>query len=729
MKFLMLLFSLLPFFNNDFNKKELNMKCQYEDVSEIKYEYGNYSIIEHNNKIEILYSDVRIELFNNIYHYKIIHIDDSLVVFYKNNKNDYINVYKFDKGKYSLNSKIKNKLIGSFDVILYNNTYLIVSTISEYEDDIIYSNYLAKAYLEKNNAIIIKLDNNFEIINCNILGGKLNDGFEQIYFDYDNELIYVAGKKDQNSGFDFGNGGNGNKGYVFCEINEDLELEKYLVFNNYITNVEIDEKIRIFTTNEFFLINFNFSVISTLLFDSQSCFGVGMDKSWVAIFMQTEVKFYDYNKNDVVDIYKYQAINDLQKIVIINDYFLLKDGDLIIKAYFYNDLFSDKMFIYDDMQLDYVNTTILGIPNNYKLKSITYEEGYSPSIFGEYDIFFNYEYFSIKSQIKVLERCNITDGYIYPIDYNLFFSGTAFLNGKEIYNNHQITEEGEYELKLIGKDEEKIINFKVYNMDIMFSEEGLKNWDYEVRVNQDLKIDFNYSEGINIKEVIINDQSIDFKNDFDNNKIIISLIHEQVGTYEYLFNKIIYEKNNVLYFKNINYYFKVKAIQEKISLNNTYYNDDDNFIFDINLLNNNDQVRSIKVVSEVISFYIPIRNGQIIIDNTIKNISNLKFYLVYDVLGKLYEEQLLFEIDYDFSKTNIIGEMKLVKNNNQINDIVIKISNDKNLKQIKVDDIVEYQYTGGKTYYLIIYSLIFVSALFLGYKLVKTYKQKKNKNS
>ena len=55
MKFLMLLFSLLPFFNNDFNKKELNMKCQYEEVSEIKYEYGNYSIIEHNNKIEICF--------------------------------------------------------------------------------------------------------------------------------------------------------------------------------------------------------------------------------------------------------------------------------------------------------------------------------------------------------------------------------------------------------------------------------------------------------------------------------------------------------------------------------------------------------------------------------------------------------------------------------------------------------------------------------------------------
>ena len=108
MKFLMLLFSLLPFFNNDFNKKELNMKCQYEEVSEIKYEYGNYSIIEHNNKIEILYNNVRIELVNNIYHYKIINIDDSLVVFYKNNKNDYINFYKFNKGKYALNSKINN---------------------------------------------------------------------------------------------------------------------------------------------------------------------------------------------------------------------------------------------------------------------------------------------------------------------------------------------------------------------------------------------------------------------------------------------------------------------------------------------------------------------------------------------------------------------------------------------------------------------------------------------
>ena len=91
MKVFVILFSLLSFFNLDFNKKEINIESSFTEIDEIEYQYGNYKVIEiNNNKIELLYNDSRIQLLNNIYHYKIIYDNEVLIVYYKNNINDYI---------------------------------------------------------------------------------------------------------------------------------------------------------------------------------------------------------------------------------------------------------------------------------------------------------------------------------------------------------------------------------------------------------------------------------------------------------------------------------------------------------------------------------------------------------------------------------------------------------------------------------------------------------------
>jgi len=726
MKLLMLFFSFINFFSSDFNKKEADIKSSYELVSSIEYIFDKYVVIERNEKIEIMYNESRIDLINNIYHYEVIHFDDTLVVFYKNTKNDYVNILKYSKGKFASNYLIENKLKGVFDVVYINNSYILVSTIDEYENDIIYNEYLCKTYLQKQNGIILQLDNNFKILECKIYGGELNDCFEKIYFDYQNEIVYISGKKDQNTGYDFGNGGNGVSGYILCVIDDNLDLVDYIILDNRITNVEISEKIRIFTVFDCFLVNEDLSAISSLSFESESLFGVGMGKSWVAIFMRAEVKFYDFDRNILLCEYQYQDIEDLQRVEIIDDYLIIQGTGVIARGVFYNDLFSEKIFIYDDLKLYDVNTEVLGIPNNFKLKEITYEQNFNPSIFGDYEMYLNYDKFIITSKIRVLERCNITDGYIYPTGYSVLFSGTAYLNGEEIFNNYSINTEGKHSLKLVGKDSEKIINFQIYNMDILFEEELLKNWDYEVRKNQNIIIKFSYNHNMNITKIIINNESYDFDDDKENHTITLSISNSEIGMFEYLINEIVYEKDNKLYTKEINYYFKVKVLLDKMSLNNSFYNDDENFVFDIKLDNSLNQLRAMKIVSDKKTIYIPIKEGNIKIEE-FNELENIKLFLVYDVLGKLYEEQLLFELKYDFNKSNVLGAMELKNTNSDLENIILKIPISRNLKTIVVNDEVKYQYNQTNTYYLIFYSLIFVVGVFIVYEFIKKRKEKKNK--
>ena len=97
--------------NENFNKKELNMKSSYQEINEIVYQYGKYSVIERENVVEILYNDQRIDLISNIYCYKFIVTDELLTVFYKKTEDDYVFVCKFNKGKIALDKKINNKFI------------------------------------------------------------------------------------------------------------------------------------------------------------------------------------------------------------------------------------------------------------------------------------------------------------------------------------------------------------------------------------------------------------------------------------------------------------------------------------------------------------------------------------------------------------------------------------------------------------------------------------------
>lgn len=737
MSILITIFSFLTTFlsfiqSSNVNYNEIqNIQCLYEINKNMTYNYNSYSIMEREDKLEILYNNTRIKLVDNCFFYKIINDNETLIVTYMKTNNDYLHILKFSKGKNIFSKIINNKFINKFDIIEYNNNYLFISTINEYENDIIKLKILSKEYLLKNNAIAILFDNDFNIINCELFGGILDDYFETIYFEKYNEIVYITGRKKQNSGYDFGNGGNGSFGYIFLVLNDDLSIKNYLIFNNPIVNIEFEDGlITLSTTKDIFVLKTDFTLISSLKFDGECIFAMKMNKLYNAVFTRRELKIYDYSKGKCIynDLYKFEL--EIDEIKVHNNYLYFFENkneyeyNNVVKTIFYNDTISNQTYIYDYFdETKYYDNELLGLPCNFLLKDILYDNDFNPIVYGEYDIIFNYEKFVITSKTIVEERCNVSEGNIYPVGYNLIFSGNALLNDKEVYNNYALTEEGDYQLILEGKKNNRIINFKVYDMDITFRDEALKKWNYEVRINQDYIIDMKYNSDVIIKDVKVNNQSYDFK--VDENKKIVSLVFnsENIGTVFYSIDEIVYEYHNQEFINKINYEFIIRYIDNKISLNNQFYNDDEYFIFDFNVLMNNNQLRYLKVDYNNQYEYIPLKNGFNINFKIQEDYDNIDFYIVYDVNGKMYEETLLFNITYDFNNgKNEFGVLEIIKEDDIIKKIVIKTPISEKIKQIKVDNNIEYQYQKGKSYNLIIYALIFISILFIGYKIYKTKK-------
>lgn len=709
MKLLMILFSLFTVnLNNFFDSEEINMECIYEEVENEIINYDNYVVICRDNKLDILYNDERIRLIDNVFHYEIIYENDSLTIFFSNSNNSYLNVYSFKKGKMNYYKEINNKFIDEFDVILYRDNFLFVSTISEYENEYIKSIKEEKDYLLNKNGIVILFDKNCNILNCEIYGGELNDSFTNLYFDEYNENIYITGWKDQNSGYDFGNGGNGKIGYLFVKINNKLEIENYLIFNDKIINIQIyDFNINVFTSLSLFVFDSDLNKLSSLKFEYYCIFGKQISKYWVSIFNGTELKIYDIVKNKCIDNLKYEFSENIFIIKEYEDYLYLIDNYKIYKCIFYNDIYSNRLFIYDDFKINEIDEYIIGIPRKYKLENISYEENYSPVIFGKYEVYFNYEYFIIESNIEVLERANVTNEYVYPVNYNLLFSGIGYLNDQLINNNHKIVEEGKYRLLLKGKDEDIEINFFVYDMDIFYEENDLKYWDYETRINQELIFEFHYNEKVKIIDVIVNDDSYDFINDEDNSIIYIKFINNYPGLYKYFINKIIYEKNDIKYEYNINKFIKLNVIDKKISLNNNFYNNDKYLIVNSEIINNNNKVRYLKVLFEDNSYQIiPLKAGNIIINSD--KVEEAKFFIVYDVNGSLLEEKELFSIKYNFKKDNYIGVLGLNIENNELKEINLKLFENNNLKSLSVNDQIEY-YLDNSNINIVIISCVIIS--------------------
>lgn len=738
MKLLLLTCSLFLTLFNYTPKSPIKMDCLAEEVETIDYKFNSFTVKEYQEINELYYKGEKVSTFSNSYINKYFEDDKYFYIFSKPSykSNIKILVYSKDKGKLFQERTINNIFIGPMDVILDDDNFIIVSSVEDLKIDRFINAFTEKEYLDKVNGVIFKYNIYDNITDCNIFGGRLDDLFYKIY--KDETSYYVTGIKDQESGGDFGNGGNssdgGNKGkgYLLVRLNKNFSTFTYKVFKEEIKSLEISDKIYCFTNKHMYTFDYGLNQELGLKFASDCIFGKNMFNYMVAVFTRSNLNIYDYKKNKLIDKYDFKFDNSITDVIYLDNELYLLNNDIKYKTIFYDKKYQDFTFIYDNINDSKIPNTIISLPMNLNLSDIKYEDSYNEGVFGLYDMDLYYDNVVINSKMKVLERTNITNGCIYPVGYKLLFSGTGYLNGEEVYNNYKITHPGDYQLKLIGKDKEVIKDFKVMDMDINYSDDQLKAWDYEVYKDQDLFIDLNIDniKDIEIKSVIVNNKEQDFKFDKANKKITVIFNESNEGLYTYNLEKIVYVKDNTVYEEMINEEFSVKVIGDKINLEQFITNDKKHITISLNVLNNNDSLRFIKMKTKGDNekvYYIPFKNGDININTSELGIEDVDFFLVYDNKRKYYEEVYLFSANINF-KNKKLGKINLEMENEMVNKIDIILESDEKLMKISVDDEVIYEYTEHNSYIPIIITASLVVLFFVFYKIYKVNKKKKIMN-
>lgn len=712
MKLIALFFSLFSSLINYNGVKEHEITCINQEMAEVVDNFqkpDNYEVTFNHESGYVKYKDKKIFSFD-YYSLKYYLINNNLYLFYKESFSSSLKMMMFKDGKISIDNDLNNPLYSEFDINYFHNAFYIASSIKEYTNEKIVKEY--STLLKGINAILLKVNINLELVDVKIHGGELNDYFDSIVSNGDK--LYVTGFKDTLSGGTFGNGGGIEKGYFLAVISLSLQVEKYVIFDSFIKSFDIiDKNIYIFLNEYIHLLDSDLSVKSSLKIASGCVFGKIMNNFIPVVITEKEINMYDYNEKRLLSTYNFTFQENFIDSFIIDDSLYFKTQYGYMRLLIFDQGIKNNIYIYDENEKNIENFTIHGLFKDYIGKGMM-DSDFNPSVFGTYEIIVNYGEFDIPIKIKVLERHNVTNGKVYPTGYNLLFSGKGYLNGNPIINNHQIDDDGAYTLTLVGKDETIDINFFVKTMDIIFTEESIKNWDYDIFPGEERKLtlDVNISDEFALNDIIINDSSYPFE--LVDNKIIIKFKEYSKGLHKYVFNSFVFEDKETKeeYIKPMNKTLTLKVLSERISLENTITERDNTIEYLIKINNNKENIRYLKFMADKNNEevnYVTLENQKIVLnfqsDGTIKK-ETIICYLVYDVGKEYYEEEQLFTFEYELNKTNELGTLELSVIENKIDELKINLKNNKYLKTLTIDNKDVYKYQEKNNLKSIIYGLI-----------------------
>lgn len=723
MNLLLVIFSFILNINDIFTKKAVEMDCIYETVSEIEYEYNNFKVLKNDYESHVYYNNELIYTQNNCYQTKYVTSDKYFIIVNKILQTGSISFIEFNmKGDLVSNKILDDFFIGDFDVIVDDENYIVVGTIKESSNEVVNNKLLEKDYLKEENSIVIKFNINTEEVDYNIFGGQLNDRFSKIYL-FDNNY-YITGYKDTNSGYDFGYGGYNEKGYFICKLSKELILYNYAILEDEVINVEFNEFINVFLNNQIYCLNYQLNHEKGVKFDFQSIFMTMIDKNLVAFYTKNSLKIYDIKKSSFIDECNYPFNLEVNEVIHTEKCVFLKNYEDIYKVVFFDNSNENRVFNFERNELDNIENYLIALPVKLNLNQLIYEDDFNRSVFGVYDLILDYGLVKINCSISINKRVNISNNCIYPKGINLVFSGKGYLNGNEIYNNHYINEEGEYELKLVGKDETNYYNFEVRDMLISYSEDDIKDWDYEVKVNEKLYLEIQLEYEVDdIYDVIVNNESHEFSYDKDKLQLNVLFSEEIVKKYIYNINCIKYKINEEEFIREINEEIIVKVLEEDIKVKNEIYNKEDIICFESDIINNNNLLRFIKIKAtgnDEKFYFFQFKNTEIYINDNCDNYL-MEVFLVYDVGGKVYEELKLFEYEF-LSNNNKLCKLNVSKSEN-IDKLLFEIESN-NIYSLSVNGNNIYTYESKNYLTPIIICLSLIIGIYVCYFLAIKKKKK-----
>lgn len=731
-KCLFLLLSCLtkPLIKNDYVDTNTFYNEYYYTLNEIEYNndevYNEYILKINENKKTLYYKDLELKEFSNHSTVKCLFNKEDFIVI----SIDYniMNVVIY-QGNIIVNEFSFESLFSfTFYTFLKDNKLYIIGEIIEYKDLMLLEcrenkNEFGEIYNVSDLFIITyekdDLINNYIQDDINIYGGK---GIEVFYNAlYYNNYIYIVGAKEQLSGGDFGNAG-GTKGAIFLtKINLDLEIEKFICdYNQEVFEFRIiDEEIYLGLDSSIYVFDSDLNLVRSLKFAFPLRFVFIIDNHSFLTIDQTEVKIYD--SLIMLEKDKFILNDDFDKVFRMNDSLIIRRDN----TYYELDIYSLENF---DDYIVYQNENIIDELRGTKINElIDYEvtPNNNFSLDGVYDVIYHFQGFDINGKIEVLSEVNVTEGVIYPVGYTLFFTGSAILDGKQIYCNHKVFDVGSHHLILSNLNGDiKEINFYISDSQIDFQEYANKNWDLEVLPNQRFYINLNIDKAniYNLETITINNEEIrDFIYNENEKLLQIYLKEDEPGIYKYRIEKVNFSVFGKKVSKYINKTYVVNVLYDTFNVNFNY--DALSYTFDCILDDSNHNLRGILLWSlngNIENEKLLNLNSQELILENINNNEKLEvvIYLLYSRGAKLEMiECLRINMNDQKSKNVKLGKLEIIKKGESLENFRI-VLNHNNIEKINM--VKEYTYQKNSDNYLvaIIIGLILaiLSSLFIIFK-------------
>ena len=648
-----------PIYYNDF-LIELN------EVDSIESKYTK----ESNNKISFYYMQNYLFTIDTKY-YGCVESENYLYISYVDENKLYIKVYED-------NSKLKKSIVLNEYNYLENNMKIIKG-----EDKL----YLFLSFINdaQNDIIIYSFDYNLNIIEKRIFEGNKNEEFIDLV--YTKDAFYILLSHDNDSFGEFGLGGN----YVLSYLSKDLNIIKNIYFREEIQEFSIyNNEISLISKDMIYKYNLNLDQIIGFKINSESLFTSKSICDYYLNVLSDHLDIYQIyfdsnnsvNKTKLLKSYSFDLKNRyLEEVIEKDDKIYLVFSDGIIKKLYELKIYDLRNFVEEVTYLDGINDYNQEIYTWFsKLELISTDDNLNQEVNGKYEINYNYEGFSKKLNVDILEEENVKEGMIYPINYHLYFTGTAFLNNKMIHNNYCITEEGKYKLDLYSNTKElRTINFSVSNNQIAFQDNPYIKSDFSAKVGQNVSLFYNLNEKSEI-EVIVDD-NIYNNYTYKDGVLKIDFSFSESGFYKKTLTSINGNMINDIITFNVfdedpNIEFNLNEEKKKIKID--YYNEDSSLrLFKLYLDNN------------LYKTY-PLSDTLIVLPHE-KDYNEVKITLVYDIKDQvLYEKELSTFLLNDTNKVDL-AKIVIKRQEGYLEEYEILLNDKKVINKIKCEDKVIYE--------------------------------------
>lgn len=656
-----------------YTSKENAIQNEFIKVSNNKvafYYQGNYLFSYESEDDNILDLFDYEEIDNNLH---IVINDNGEILYYKFNELGK-KVIEENIDDYNSINKIK---------IFYDNENINI---------VFNSIYSLKDYQKQLNICILKLDSKGKEISVKTYGGYLNEEIMDLFYKDNN--LYLFLKRDNMSGKDFNNFGN----YVLSIIRDEEIVENVFFSDESFQNIifSLDE-IRLSFNEGIYSFDYDLNQKLGLKFSLESTYSlVSFNKMRMEI-EEDKAKIYDLFDNSLLyeyDFSEYLLNYYLKKFYILDNSIYLIFSDFDKETYLKIDAFDTRDFVKEITYIDGISQYNNQIDAwNGLLNTEINDKDFNPSVDGEYEIEYKFLNYSKKMNVKVLEYQNVSEGNIYPLLYELEFSGTAFLNGKMIDYGYKLNKSGRYCLELYNaKKEKREINFIVSSDQIYFSENFNKKADYVISKNSSLYLKYSTKENdLIVDKVIVDGEEWKFY-EYKNNVLTLEIYESEMGFKYHNIEKIIFEtKEGKKFVQIIDEIVTLLVLNENPKIDIIYENSKENISFDFNI-SNGSCIRYLNIYSDgILLKQQHLKDGMIYLDDKLNNAKEISFYLVYDLGdGNLYEYEL-FNLEYIENSFYDIGEINISFLETELEEFKLVINKNKYLSKVKFEEEILYE--------------------------------------